>query len=620
MKLIRGLYNVGYSGCYLICISPFDYKVRLYLSCSSLFGFKLHEKSEVRAEVLGKLIRGLYPYSFVKRFEVDEGEFFEPIGVRFNEYKFYRNSIVVRNSNGSYLVGFLYLKPNGTFNFPYDRNDINLFLRSVCDYNLNVRINIAFKPLKSFIKIFNGDEVPKFRVSCIISIVYGPISDKKIAYNRLKFLEGIVGDLSSSVFGCDVNKVSFFYLNYVLKCLLRRGVCSLYSFKIGDNQLARLFKFPNPLLPSFSYEVNYEPLFDFSSLVNLPSSGLLLGYCRTWWGNVEVKLAIEDLPLNIAIFGVPGSGKTYLAKRLAYDFIRGFNGRVLVFDRHGEYDDLRGVDVVIRVGVDDFSINPLSVNNNVDAHVKRLSEIFSMTLPNEFGPVMSYVFRETCRMYIRECLDSNIVPSLSDYVEYLRNSVLWTRCSLFRSNKFRDKLVSLISRVSELTSGSLSKIFSSIDNFNLSRILMKNTVLDLSNLIDRDKNIFTWFMLKEIFDFKRTSSYNGTHVIICEEAHNIVPAIFEGQPTIIEYYLKEMRKFNESVWIIDQRPLSVSRNVLALCGTIICLRLRYSSDIKKLADTMGLNEQQMRYMQKLKRGKALVITPRLYTPIPINLV
>ncbi len=62
--------------------------------------------------------------------------------------------------------------------------------------------------------------------------------------------------------------------------------------------------------------------------------------------------------------------------------------------------------------------------------------------------------------------------------------------------------------------------------------------------------------------------------------------------TIVEKMLKEMRKFRESIWLIDQRLLAVSRDTLGLCATIICLRLQYASDVGKVADTMHLNEEQ----------------------------
>ena len=621
LDLIRLLYNAGLSGCYLVSASPYDYKVRFYVVDKSLFKSRLSARLDVKRGVLGGLVRALYPYSSPNLIEVNEREFYEPVGVPLREFRFYRNSIVVE-LNGVYAIGFVYFRPECDSSFHYD--NLNLFLRSVCENGLNVKVNVSFKPLRrSLLKLLNVKrEIFEFEVSCIISIISGPFENKKIAYNKLKHLKEVVRELLESIYHVDVKDVSFFGLGSVLRSLLAREVNSLFSFNVDGFKLASLIQFPEPLLPSFSYEVKYEPIFDLSSLINLPRDGLLLGFCETPWGNVEVKLAVEDLPLNLAIFGVPGSGKTRLTKRLIREFIEEFEGNALVFDRHGEYHDLNDIASIVKVGCDDFSVNPLKFVGSVGVHVKRLAEIFEMTWPDEFGPVMSYVFRKTCNEYLLNCKRNSVPPTLMGYVNYLEELISGPPMGFLRASKFRDKLVSLASRLSELTLGSLERVFNSkTGEARLEELLGGSLILDLSYLdSDRDKNIFTWFILKEIFDARRRSLSKKVHVIVCEEAHNVVPTKFEGKPTIIEYFLKEMRKFNESIWLIDQRPLAISRDALALCGTMICLRLQYSSDVRKLGDTLGLSEEQARYVQKLQRGKAVVITPRTVSPILVELV
>jgi len=621
LDLIRFLYNAGLSGCYLVSASPYDYKVRFYVVDRSFLRSKLDVKLDVKRGILSGLIRALFPYSSLSIVEVSEREFYEPVGVPLREFRFYKNSIVVE-LNGVYAVGFIYFRPECDSSFYYD--NLNLFLKGVCENGLNVKVNVSFKPFNnSLLRLLNVERVVfEFEVSCIVSVISGPFEDKKVAYSELKRLKEIVKGLLKSIYCVDVRDVGLFRLGSVLRSLLAREVNSSFSFNIDGFKLASLIRFPEPLLPSFSYEVNYEPIFDLSSLTNLPRDGLLLGFCETPWGDVEVKLAIEDLPLNLAIFGVPGSGKTMLAKRLIREFVEEFEGSVLIFDRHGEYRDLNDLASVVRIGYDDFSVNPLKFVGDVGVHVKRLAGIFEMTWPDEFGPVMSYVFRKTCSEYLLNCKRNLVLPTLVGYVDYLEELVSGPPMGFLRASKFRDKLVSLASRLSELTLGSLKRVFNSeIEGARLEELFGSSVILDLSCLdSDRDKNIFTWFILKEIFDSRRRNPLRKVHVIVCEEAHNVVPTKFEGKPTIIEYFLKEMRKFKESVWLIDQRPLAISRDVLALCGTMVCLRLQYSSDVKKLGDTLGLSEEQARCIQKLQRGKAVVITPRTISPILVELV
>ncbi|MEM3660220.1 MAG: hypothetical protein QXU11_07385 [Thermoproteota archaeon] len=246
-----------------------------------------------------------------------------------------------------------------------------------------------------------------------------------------------------------------------------------------------------------------------------------------------------------------------------------------------------------------------------------MSEVFAMAWPDEFGPLVSHVFR---RMYLRYTKEVDR-PDFIEFIEFLEKSVDSEDVMILRSGKARDKLFSLVGRLSELTQGSIGKIFNTIDEQEdiIERLLSDMVIFDLSDLdTDRDANILTWLMLKQIYDYRKKEPNTGLpHVVVCEEAHNIAPAKFEGQETIVEKMLKEMRKFGESMWLIDQRPLTVSRDVLGLCGTMICLRLQYSSDVEKIADTMHLNEQQALKIQELKTGEAITLLPRMNTAIPL---
>jgi DNA helicase HerA-like ATPase len=223
-------------------------------------------------------------------------------------------------------------------------------------------------------------------------------------------------------------------------------------------------------------------------------------------------------------------------------------------------------------------------------------------------------------MYLKYVRETNH-PELNDFIAFLENSVSSESWMLLRSGKARDKLFSLVGRLSELAEGAMGEIFSNHkgSETRVEKLLSRNVVLNLTGLdTDRDANILTWLILKKIYDYrKRKPNKSLPHVIVCEEAHNIAPAKFEGQETIIEKMLREMRKFGESIWLIDQRPLAVSRETLGLCGTIICLRLQYSSDVEKIGDTMHLNEKQKLKLQELEQGEAIVLLPRMKTAIPV---
>ncbi|MEM2981358.1 MAG: hypothetical protein QW385_08375 [Thermoproteota archaeon] len=287
----------------------------------------------------------------------------------------------------------------------------------------------------------------------------------------------------------------------------------------------------------------------------------------------------------------------------------------MVFDRHGEYvDELKDATVL---SPENTRISLLQHNGDPEAHAKALSEVFSMAWPDEFGPLVSHIFR---RMYLRYVGEADN-PSLTGFVTFLERSLGSDDLTLLRSGKARDKLFSLAGRLSELTQGEMGRMFNASggNETRLEKLLSRTVIFNLTGLdTDRDANIFTWLMMKQIYDHRRRKPNTGLpHVIVCEEAHNIAPARFEGQETIVEKMLREMRKFGESIWLIDQRPLTISRDILGLCATIICLRLQYASDVGKVADTMHLNQEQALKLQELKQGEAIALLPRMSTAIPI---
>lgn len=65
---------------------------------------------------------------------------------------------------------------------------------------------------------------------------------------------------------------------------------------------------------------------------------------------------------------------------------------------------------------------------------------------------------------------------------------------LLRSGKARDKLFSLVGRLSELTQGSIGKVFDMVGEQEamVERLLLDTVIFNLSDMdTDRDANIFT---------------------------------------------------------------------------------------------------------------------------------
>ncbi|MEM2927472.1 MAG: DUF87 domain-containing protein, partial [Nitrososphaerota archaeon] len=597
INMLRGLCINNFEGMFSLSYEPFNYEIRFSI-INSLNNLNL-EISKIKSCILSS-----YPNSEIEILKPSIENVTWPIGgIPISKYK--NSLIVLRNSKFS-SISFLLMKINDILNIENGlENSLISSIESNCSFRFCIPIKSYNGILSSFYlflkkkkilseyskiykeleenRLFNiknkfisydidksnkinylynkyeklNKEIGYWKCSPIIVVIGPPSINIKEAYKKQrKYLESIKASFSSS-YNIKIKEINFLNLNSIAKNLLCRKILN-NKINLTNEELSLFINIPNIKIPSISYinKKNIEFYFDINEI---NKNGILLGYYEYSNNKLKIKIGIEDLPLHLAIFGVPGSGKTTLAKKLIRKYIN-LGGNVMIFDRHGEYNDFE--DFII-LNSNNLRIN-LFENNNYENHAKILSEIFSMAYPDEFGPLVSSIFRRMYLKYIFNFDNHNLISFIYFIEKSLNEDII------FKSNKAKDKAFSLLSRLSELAEGEIGKIFNCSQNeIKIESILNNNVIFDLKNLdTERDSNILTWIILKKVYDYRKKNKNIGLpHIILCEEAHNIVPFKFEGKETIIEKMLKEMRKFNESIWIIDQRPINVSRDILALCGT-----------------------------------------------------
>jgi len=658
VKMLRGLSSTNFEGVFTVSYEPFNYEVRFSVASKSLSDLSLMLSSLKVSMLAG------YPRAELETLKASPEVVLWPIGGF--PITTYKNTLIVARGLSFSAVSFLAMKLNdNSLNFLED--GLEDALRASAEFGCSLRFFVPFKTLRGLLHalsfwikkesislryskvykelrkdgIFNNkgkligsdlkessklellrlqyeriNEQPLCWACSPIVIVRGPSAEShsKAYVKQRNYVEAVKASFLSS-YGVKLEEIGRLSLSGVARSILARKTTNSCELQLTSEELSLFVNIPKLATPSISFMPRKVVEFEAFNPLDLEREGMLLGYYESLGKRIEVKIGINDLPLHLAIFGVPGSGKTTLVKKLIREYRR-LGGAVMVFDRHGEY--VNGFDDAVVLNPENVRVNIINYEENPETHAKILSEIFAMTWPDEFGPLVSHIFR---RMYLKYVREANR-PNLVEFITFLESSLNSEDLMLLRSGKARDKLFSLLGRLSELTEGAMGRIF---NNFNehetrIEELLSKMVVFNLTGLdTDRDANIFTWLILKQIYDYRRKKHNRSLpHAIVCEEAHNVAPARFEGQGTIVEKMLKEMRKFGESIWLIDQRPLAVSRDVLGLCGTIVCLRLQYSSDVKKVAETMHLNKDQALTLQELKQGEAVVLLPRLSTAIPIN--
>ncbi|MEM2049574.1 MAG: ATP-binding protein [Thermoproteota archaeon] len=656
IRMLRGLSATGFEGMITVSYEPFNYEVRFSATSKSL-----EELGKMFSRMKASIAAG-FPNAELEMLNASPQAALWPLGgFPFSRHK---NALSLFRGRKISAASFLFMRLEDVLDLPEDA--LENALRSSAESGCSLRFCI---PVKSCKGIFHALSLWARRksISSQYSRAYRRLREKGLYNSRgeligydlrksaelerlcleYKKLDGkagcwkcsptivVIGPSArspeqaylkqrdhveavkaafSSAYGVRLEEVGWLGLSRVAKSILARGIVDSKGIHLTSDELSSFVNIPEPITPSTSYIPRRNVDFGAFNPAELERNGIFLGYYESMGRRLEVKIGVGDLPLHLAIFGTPGSGKSTLTKALLRRYGE-LGGSSMVFDRHGEYID--EFDDALVLNTSNAKINLLEHYGDPEGHAKVLSEVFAMAWPDEFGPLISHIFR---RMYLRYIREVNC-PDFVEFIEFLEKGLDSEDLMLLRSGKARDKLFSLVGRLSELTQGSIGKVFDMVEEQEemMERLLSNMVVFDLSDFdTDRDANIFTWMMLKQIYDYRRRKPNRDLpHVLVCEEAHNIAPAKFEGKETIVEKMLREMRKFGESVWLIDQRPLTVSRDVLGLCGTIICLRLQYSSDVEKIADTMHLNEEQALKIKELKMGEAIVLLPRMNTAIPI---
>lgn len=106
----------------------------------------------------------------------------------------------------------------------------------------------------------------------------------------------------------------------------------------------------------------------------------------------------------------------------------------------------------------------------------------------------------------------------------------------------------------------------------------KITILDLSGVPFDVVNIIVSLLARITFDFNfwNANRRDFPILLVCEEAHNYLPASSEGSYAArrtVERIAKEGRKYGVSCMIVSQRPSEVSETILSQCNNYVILRL-----------------------------------------------
>ncbi len=352
-----------------------------------------------------------------------------------------------------------------------------------------------------------------------------------------------------------------------------------------------------------------------------------------------------DLPRFVerssGIFGKSGTGKTFLTRMVLAGIIQQRAAVNLIFDMHNEYgwksqdeskQDVKGLRQLFFDGrVTVFTLDP-------DSSRRRGSKVdFNVTISYDqlepedlemLAPLFGFTDVQTNALYmLRRRLGTAWVRRL------LAEEPDATLTDILENNQLHEGTLGAIKRkleqlrrfeflVDEATGDPIGRILDYI-NSNVSVILefgRYGNALEAYLLV---ANYITRRIHKAYVDRKESAlggkgSEPRPLVITIEEAHKFLdPAI--ARHTIFGTIAREMRKYNVTLLVVDQRPSGIDPEVMSQIGTRVTALLDEENDIRAvfsgLAGTAALREVLARLET---RQQAMILGHAVPMPIVVH--
>ncbi|WP_455543705.1 ATP-binding protein [Intestinibacter sp.] len=347
-----------------------------------------------------------------------------------------------------------------------------------------------------------------------------------------------------------------------------------------------------------------------------------------------IGISLKDLAKHMLVVGTPGSGKTTFSVSLLDRLWKEHGIPFLVIEpAKNEYRALVQSIPELQVFtpgknfISPFVFNPFVPPKNVKL------ETYKSTLKTAFAAAVSMttpldkIFEES----INNCysdfrwLDTYTVDNqgktfnISDFIKCFQNTFDEIGYTGDAKNIGRAGVVRL---------NSLANLFDNYFSIPIQDLLDKPTIIELAAIENSDqKALIISLLLLSILSYVN-SNYVGEgglrNVILLEEAHVLLDADSntsqgDANPSaiaqgLVKRMLAEIRSYGVGIVIADQSPRKVSTDVVALTDMKMVFRLVEATDKQIIADSMNMDENQVKRLSRLKPGEAFLFFNRLEEP------
>jgi len=368
-----------------------------------------------------------------------------------------------------------------------------------------------------------------------------------------------------------------------------------------------------------------------------------------WIGSpldMETKLCLdlgELVKRSMGVFGKSGTGKTFLTRLLLTGIVQSGQASSLIFDMHSEYGwqgqdtdkgrMVKGLKQLFGSKVSTFTLDEehsrrrglstdetvhLGFNHIEPEDVELLRESLNLS---EVAASAAYNLREKFgeESWLKEFLDVGRSGSLLELADELQVNAGALRALYNRMGRFtRHGFMVEHSRVD-----TAAQMIEHLERG-------QHVVLEFGRYGDDEaayilvSNLLTRRIHRKYVEAKE-SAMGGVGkeprplVIVIEEAHKFLNSNVASQ-TIFGIIARELRKYNVTLMVIDQRPSGIDSEVLSQVGTRFCCLLDNERDIDAvLSGTSGSRALRSVLSRLEAKQQALVFGHALPLPVVVRI-
>ncbi len=440
---------------------------------------------------------------------------------------------------------------------------------------------------------------------------------------------------------------------------------------VTSEELALISSPPTEPIPG--YEIQKTPVLSLTD--NGSETEMTLGYIADHGNPIEgvkIHLSKGDLNKHIFVGGLTGSGKTTTVKHILKELAvkEGIPFLVLESVKH-DYRQLLSNEIfrdnlyIFTIGdatVSPIRFNPFYIQEGVHPlkHIDYLKALFNASF-SLYGPMPGIIEKALHTIYEKKGWDLTsgthpyfmdrhgnydsekykteehyyCFPTLNDLKEEVAHYI---KTELDYQGELRDNIrTAILVRLESLSVGAKGLMFNTHDFFPMSELLSRNTILEMENLADDDdKAFFVGLILILIREYRERENpainpgmgQKGLrHLLVIEEAHRLLKNVeteriteMMGNPkgkAVDEFcnILAEMRSVGQGMIVVEQIPSKIAPDVIKNSNTKIVHRLVAKDDQILLSGSLGIDENDALYLNRLKTGHALYYREGMGKPV-----